>query len=310
MSVTLRDSGLEATFLPELGMVCSSLVCEGEELLAQRGGPEAYAQHGSTFGIPLLYPWANRLSGWDFQGVELHRDSPGLHVDDATGLPIHGLLAASPYWEVTLSEPAALVAGLDYGAHPELLAAFPFPHRLKLSGSVAAARLSIALTVTPTEDTAVPVSFGFHPYLRCDREQARIELPVRRRVLLDERGLPTGAHEILGSGELDGPLGERTFDDSYDVLATEPVFSVADARRSISIEFVAGVEAAGRGAAAGGAGAAAGFDVAQVYAPVASDFICFEPMTAPVDALRTGERLRWVAPGSEFTAELAIAVTS
>jgi galactose mutarotase-like enzyme len=292
MSVTLCDGGLEATFLPELGMVCSSLVREGEELLAQRGGPEEYAQHGSTFGIPLLYPWANRLSGWDYQGVELHRDTPGLHVDGATGLPIHGLLAASPYWNVTLSEPSALVAELDYGARPELLAAFPFPHRLRLAASVGAARLSIGLTVTPTEDTAVPVSFGFHPYLCCDRQVSRIELPVRRRALLDQRGLPTGEHQPLAPGQLDGSLGERTFDDSFDRLAPEPVFRVSDSPRTISIEFVSG------------------WDAAQVYAPSGSDFICLEPMTAPVAALNSGRGLRWVAPGSEFTAEFAIAVTS
>lgn len=56
MSVTLRSGGLEATYLPELGMICSSFTYEGEELLAQRGGPEAYEGRGSTFGIPLLYP--------------------------------------------------------------------------------------------------------------------------------------------------------------------------------------------------------------------------------------------------------------
>jgi aldose 1-epimerase len=294
MSVTLRNGGLEATFLPELGMVCSSLLHEGEELLAQRGGPEAYAQRGSTFGIPLLYPWANRLSGWGYQGVKLHRDSAVVHVDGATGLPIHGLLAASPYWTVTLSEAAALAAELEFGAHPGLLAAFPFAHRLELVASLDAARLSVALTVTPTGETAVPVSFGFHPYLRCDRREATIELPVRRRALLDQRGLPTGEHEPVASGELDGLLAERTFDDSFDELAPDPVFSLSDARRSISIEFV------------GGVGAAGGFAAAQVYAPAGSDFICFEPMTAPVDALRSGDGLRWAVPGEPFSAEFSI----
>jgi galactose mutarotase-like enzyme len=273
-------------------MVCSSLLYEGEELLAQRGGPEAYAQRGSTFGIPLLYPWANRLSGWGYRGVELHRDSAVVHVDGATGLPIHGLLAASPYWTVTLSEAAALAAELDFGAHAELLAAFPFAHRLELVASLDAARLSVALTVTPTGETAVPVSFGFHPYLSCDRREVRIELPVRRRALLDQRGLPTGSHVEIVPGELDGPLRERTFDDSFDELDPDPVFSVAGARHSISIEFVSG------------------WVVAQVYAPEHSDFICFEPMTALVDALRSGDGLRWVEPGSDFSAEFAISVSS
>ncbi len=299
MSVTLRGGGLEATYLPKLGMVCSSLVHEGEELLAQRGGPKAYAERGSSFGIPLLYPWANRLSGWDYEAggrrVKLDRSSPFVHVDGATGLPIHGLLTASRLWSVLESSPAGLVAALDFGAHPELLALFPFPHRVEMAVEVAADRLSVRLAVVPSGSEAVPVSFGFHPYLACDRRDATIELPVRRRAVLDDRGLPTGSHETVAPGSLDGPLGARTFDDSFDELGADPVFRVADVCRTISIEMV-------RGAGGGGC------SVAQVYSPAGAEFICFEPMTAPVDALRSGDGLRWVQPGDVFEAEFAVSI--
>jgi aldose 1-epimerase len=238
----LRSHGLEATYLPELGMVCSSLVHEGEELLAQRGGPEAYAERGSSFGIPLLYPWANRLSGWDYEAggrrVELDRSSPLVHVDGATGLPIHGLLTASRLWTVVESSPTGLAAELEFGAHPELLALFPFPHRVQMRIGIADSRLTVRTLVIASGDVAVPISFGFHPYLVCDRRDATIELPVRRRALLDDRGLPTGSHETVAPGSLDGALGERAFDDSFDQLAAEPVFSIAGERRTISIEMV------------------------------------------------------------------------
>jgi aldose 1-epimerase len=297
--VILRSGELEATYLPELGMICSSLRHGGEQLLAQRGGPEAYAERGSSFGIPVLYPWANRLSAWDYEAggkrVELPQGSPFVHVDPDTGLPLHGLLTASRFWTVSDHEPARLRAALDFGAHPDLLSLFPFPHRLELTVALDDARLSVAATVTPTGGVPVPIAFGFHPYLQLpagDRREWRIELPVRRRALLDEHGLPTGEHESIPAGELDGPLGDRTFDDSFDELAGDPVFSVADQRRRISIEFLSG------------------WSAAQVYAPRGSQFICFEPMTAPVDALRTGVGLRWVAPGSQFGAEFTISVGS
>jgi aldose 1-epimerase len=296
VSVTLRSGGLEATYLPDLGMVCSSLVHEGEELLAQRGGPKAYAERGSSFGIPLLYPWANRLSGWGYEAggrrVELDRSSAFVHVDGDTGLPIHGLLTASRLWAVVDSSPAGLAAALDFGAHPELLALFPFPHRVELRILIADSRLTVRTVVIATGDVAVPVSFGFHPYLVCDRRDATIELPVRRRAVLDARGLPTGSHETVAPGSLDGPLGARTFDDSFDQLAAEAVFSVAGERRTISIEFVSR------------------WAVAQVYSPAGAEFICFEPMTAPVDALRSGDGLRWVQPGDVFEAEFAVSIRS
>ena len=60
-TVTISSPELQATFVPGAAMLCSSLRHEGDELLAQRSGVHAYAEHGSTMGIPLLYPWANRL---------------------------------------------------------------------------------------------------------------------------------------------------------------------------------------------------------------------------------------------------------
>ena len=63
--VTLRDpsSDLAAKFVPDAGMIGISLTDAGVELLGQRRGLDAYVADGKTMGIPILYPWANRLSG-------------------------------------------------------------------------------------------------------------------------------------------------------------------------------------------------------------------------------------------------------
>src|SRR2546423_7530437 len=93
-------AGLEATFAPGVGMVGCSLRHRGEELLGQRGGLQKYAETGSSFGIPLLHPWANRLDGlaYEVDGVAVRLDPERTPVRlDAHGLPIHGLTAASPY---------------------------------------------------------------------------------------------------------------------------------------------------------------------------------------------------------------------
>ena len=52
-----------------------------------------------------------------------------------------------------------------------------------------------------------------------------------------------------------------------------------------------------------------GYDCAQVFSPPGADFICFEPMTAPTDALRRGGTgLRVVEPGEAFTARWSLLV--
>src|SRR5204862_2557775 len=102
--VDLTAGRLRAAFAPEVGMIGCSLADGGEELLGQRGGLAAYRERGSTFGIPLLYPWANRLARE--VGSDLVRRDPN-------GLPIHGLLAAYPRWELRDQTTDWLAARLD-----------------------------------------------------------------------------------------------------------------------------------------------------------------------------------------------------
>src|SRR2546423_13213545 len=103
-AVRLTDGDLSATFVPRLGMIGASLEHRGEALLGQRNGLAAYEAKGSTIGIPLLSPWANRLAALQYEAagkeVTIDPDSPRVRLDP-NGLPIHGLLAASPNWEVT-----------------------------------------------------------------------------------------------------------------------------------------------------------------------------------------------------------------
>ncbi len=49
-----------------------------------------------------------------------------------------------------------------------------------------------------------------------------------------------------------------------------------------------------------------GYPCAQVYAPRPGEFICFEPMTAPANALRSGDHLRLLAPGESCRARFAV----
>jgi aldose 1-epimerase len=291
------DGTLEATFVPEAGMIGSSLRHEGEELFEQGDGLQPYIDHGSTFALPLLHPWANRLSAWEFElegrEVRLDRDSSIAHRDGPTGTVIHGLLAASSHWTLIDADKHTLTAELDFGGVPEYVAAFPFPHRVRYTASIHDTTLTVAFTVIADDSVAVPISFGFHPYLTLpgsDRRGWHVEIPVARQALIDARMIPNGETVDVAAGELDGPLGDRTFDTSYDRLYEEPAFVVADDRRRLALSHVSG------------------YPVAQVYAPEASQFICFEPMTAPVDALISGDGLRWVQPGDEFEAIFTISV--
>lgn len=117
----IRAANTEATFLPDLGMVGISLRQDGQEVLALPGGVDAY-RAGHVVGLPLLAPWANRLSGWryDIAGVAVDLTGVDLH-DDGAGLPIHGTMTAQHGWRVDRTTESTLQARFDYGARPDLL---------------------------------------------------------------------------------------------------------------------------------------------------------------------------------------------
>jgi galactose mutarotase-like enzyme len=137
----------------------------------------------------------------------------------------------------------------------------------------------------------VPVAFGYHPYFRLpgvDRRSWEVELPVVRRALLNERFLPTGQTEPV---EIEpGPLGDTTYDDLFPEIAPRPLFALAGGGRRIEVTF------------------SDEYPVAVVYAPANDDVICFEPMTAPTDPFSDRDALRWVPPGSSFSASFAVSV--
>jgi aldose 1-epimerase len=291
-----EQAQLEATFLPGAGMLCRSLRHRGEELLAQNRGVEAYVERGKTMGIPLLYPWANRLAGFGYtigeREVAVPHDTTRVALDDH-GLPIHGVIGGRLAWELTSASAEggqALTATLSWSeSRSELFEVFPFRHDLCYQASLADGRLEIAVTVDACGEDTVPVSFGFHPYLslpQISRERWRVTLPAMRSLVLDERQIPVGSGEKLSAQQFE--LAARQFDDGFDALPARAGFAVEAGSRRIALELLEG------------------YPCAQVYAPRTGQFICFEPMTAPANALCSGAGLRLLAPGESHRAVFTV----
>jgi len=297
ITLSSHEADLEAAFVADAGMVGCSLLHRGEELLGQRGGLAAYVAERSTMGIPFLHPWANRLGERRFEvlgrQVDLGAAEPP-PSEDPNGLPMHGLLSAAPGWELVrrdaTGEGGAVEARFDFAASQGLIRAFWFPQEIALEVILAGPTLTIATSVKATGDGPVPVSFGFHPYFQLpgvDRGEWEIEIPVRERLLLNERMLPTGEREPTSVAG--GPLGSRTFDDAYVSPADGERFAITGGGRRIEIAFEAG------------------FPFAQVYAPGDDDVIAIEPMTAPTNALVAGgDDLPTAEPGRPYRAVFSV----
>jgi aldose 1-epimerase len=298
--VCLRDdrASLQATFVPQTGMICSSLRHRGDELLAQNAGITAYAKRGKTMGIPLLYPWANRLADFSYsvggRTVDVPHDPTRIALDD-NGLPIHGVIGGRLRWEVVRAEDRdrrSLTARLSWSeSEPERFEVFPFRHELQYDARLCDGRLEVGLTVHACGADAVPLAFGLHPYLSLPgvpRERWLIELPGMRHLVLDSRQIPVGSYEVLAARRFE--LAGNEFDDGFDRLTEPARFHVTAGGRRVTVEFMQG------------------YPCAQVFAPRDGQFICFEPMTAPTNALCIGAGLRLLAAGESYRATFAVGV--
>jgi galactose mutarotase-like enzyme len=270
-AVTLRTRDLEFTCLPSFGMLGVSLLHRGDELLALPR-PIAAFRDGTTTGLPLLHPYANRLDERSYRVGPTTVDLEGLDLPtDPNGLVMHGFLRARRF-EIVRLEPTRCIAELDLSKDPEFQRAFPFPHRVRIDVRLAPRTLTVATIITPTSRRAVPISFGWHPFLTLPgtpRSKWRLRLPPCDRHVLDDHLIPTGTttHQPRDTS----PIGNRTYDDHF-ALGRDRRFAISDARRTLEIVFDRG------------------YPHAQIFLPgpkaaLTGDFICIEPMTAPTNAL-------------------------
>lgn len=308
-ALALRAGDLRASYLPGLGMVCASLTHRGEELLRRQRELRVAAERGSTAGIPFLHPWANRLASTTFTvgeaRVALDPASPLLHLD-ANGLPIHGVPWARLAWQVQESSARSLMAYLEWST-PELLAVFPCAHRITMAVSLDERALEVRTTLRPLGQNPVPVSFGFHPYIglpASSRAAWRLCLPSMERLVLDARGIPSGAMQAFEGWN--APLGETAWDAGFVLPTTAPGAGGGTAHGRLA-PGSARMEISGAGRRVA-VETVSGYPYAQVFAPAGEDCVAFEPMTAPCNALLSGQGLRHVAPGSTFAAVFRITV--
>lgn len=294
VTIASADGATEAEFVPEANMVCYSLRHRGVEWLEQRRGLDAYLEQGKTMGIPLLHPWANRLDHLGYavaeKVVSLPAGDDRIRLDG--DLPIHGVMPAYLRWELLdAADPSSLRARLSW-TRPELLELFPFTHELEVEAAVGDGQLTIETTLTATGSDHVPVAFGYHPYLRIpgtSRTDWRITLGAFRRLVLDDRMIPTGEREAVGQRSVE--LGDSSWDDAFDGLPVPARFEAAAGEAAVEVEFLRG------------------YAFAQVFAPPGNNYICFEPMTAPANAFNSGDGLHVIAPGEEYRAAFRIRVS-
>lgn len=235
----------------------------------------------------VLAPWPNRVEGavWWHDGRE-HR----LEVTEPDlGHANHGLLATTDFVVVRRSAVA-----VELGARVDAPPGYPFRLDVRVRYRLRPDGLAVRLAVRNTGTEPAPVALGAHPYLRLGDapvDDLRIRVDADARYELDAGHIPRERLALAGADDLRRPRpvatapGHATFGYLGRARRLRHGLAAPDGR---VVELRAD----------------AAFRWTQLYR--AEGFpaddgvrtaIALEPMTAPPNALRTGDGIRSLPPG-------------
>ena len=247
----------------------------------------------------VLAPWPNRLGDgrYSYEGRDAQAalDEPDRHN------AIHGLVRWLP-WQVVSRAQNVLALGCTLHPQP----GYPWRVALVVEYRLGRDGLTVSSNVTNLAATAAPFGLGFHPYLTLSTpiDSLSLAIPARRRLVTDERGLPTTSSSLAGS-EFDFAarrwVGPTVLDTAFTDLQRDP-----DGMARVELDDTAG-----------GRGVTVWMDQRFGYVMVFTGdtlepadrrrtSVAVEPMTCPPDALRSGIDLLRLEPGASWSGRWGI----
>jgi aldose 1-epimerase len=289
--IVLERGGVRA----ELGTVAAvlrSLTVDGADLTLPIPADRA---PGMCNGV-ILSPWPNRVrdARWTLDGVEQQLDI----TEPALGGALHGLLQFAEYEVTEQAADAATLAATIYPQH-----GWPFLVETWVRYELATDGLTVTHGARNLSAARAPYATGSHPYLRVgDAAIAELEVtvPASSYFEVDERLNPVAERPVEGTAyDLRTPrrVGELTLDTAFGAVEHTNVVNgrgevawlrAPDGSRTILWQST-------------------DWGYLQVFtthqmdsADGQIDAIAIEPMTAPPDALNSGQGLIWLEPDTTW----------
>src|SRR4051794_20652418 len=161
-----------------------------------------------------LIPWPNRIrdGAYTFDGRELQLDLS----EPALGNASHGLVRWASW---TPEEHGSSSVSLGYRLMAQ--SGYPWTLDLHVLYDLSADGLTVTQTATNLGDRPAPYASGAHPYLTAGPAPVdgwELTLPAARRLLADERRIPTGEEDVTGTPydfRVSRPLRDTRLDDGF-----------------------------------------------------------------------------------------------
>ena len=248
----------------------------------------------------LLAPWPNRLRDGTYEWAGRRLQLP--LTEPERGNAIHGLVRWVP-WQVVDAEPDRARLRLDLPPQP----GYPFQLRLGVEHALDENGLRVRQTATNAGRDACPYASGAHPYLAAGAggvDACRLRVPAARRLLVDERQIPTGSAAVGGTAfDFRAPrlIGGLHLDTAYADLERDAEGRATAELRTPDWTLRVWVDAAHSHLMV--------FSGDTLAVERRRQGLAVEPMTGAPNALQSGDGLRVLQPGETFAAEWGISVT-
>lgn len=280
--IVLADgAGTEAILAPSLGFACIGLRVSTRDgvwsVLAEPPDGTALVGQTTRYGIPILFPWPNRIRNGQFKFAGATHQVP---VDARSPHANHGLARRRPWIIDNLDardDGATCRASVTIGSGPD--DPWPFPVRLTVTYRLAGTRLTLFAEARNAGRDLMPIGFGIHPWFTLplgpggSRDRCEIRVPAAQVWELEGnlttgRVLPVDAARDARQWR---PLDGVVLDDVYTGLLQLDGWSTVEVRDPDSGRKVA-------------VWSDRAFPHHVVYAPDNRSVVCLEPYTCPTDA--------------------------
>jgi aldose 1-epimerase len=252
----------------------------------------------------VLVPWPNRVKDatWWLRDESGSVSEQKLAVTEpARGNAIHGLLRYSPYLPVLRGRDSITLGATVY---PQL--GYPFLLDTTVRYSLSADGLTVEHTIVNAGQSDAPVAIGAHPYLKIGGVETAdlvLKLDATTHFEVDDRMNVVDEHPVDGT-EYDLREGRRVADLQLDDGFGGVLHESGRAEHSLTAPDGRSVTL----------WADDSFGFVQAFThrsfatlPEGQVAVAIEPMTAPANALNSGQGLRWLGAGETMKARWGIA---
>lgn len=286
------ETGEHAQILPSLGGAINSLSLtgRGDIISLVNGYPSAAIAHTelyTSYKGSSLFPFPNRIANGTYQFNNQNFKLP-LNCSVQKNA-LHGLVYDKQFRTVsTKCEDNSCSITLAYSPSPSL-SEYPFSYDLEQYYKMGPDRsLSCTTTVKNTDNCAIPIGHGWHPYFQLATQQIDdlyLQFPAGKRLEIDNFNIPTGKQEAYNSFEAGKQIGDHQFDDCFFLSgsAGKAVTTLTNVSLGITLNIW---QQTGEHA----------YNYCQIYTPPGRRSIAIEPMSCAPDAFNNNRGLIVLQP--------------